>query len=340
MAMLGKAKSCGYPLPQGFFIVGMPRSGTTLLSMLLNAHSQVRVSFETHYFGRFYRPCQRRKALSNPATAHQFVCSFLDSPEVNQFGLSLDEKRYIYQQATCKSQISHSDILSALLQLYAQKQNKAIWGEKTPEHFFYIPQIMQLFPQTKIVGLVRDPRDVHLSLQSVPWAPGNIVTHARLWRKSIALMEQSQRQYPQQVRIVRYEDVLRQPEQELANLCRFLGIVFEEQMLARPQASGAPFDPDQEPWKQKNLQPLDPANSYKWRQRMPARDTRLMQAYLSESLQHLNYSAAPQPWQWHDSVYHLLKELQSMALFLNLCSKRLRQRLKKPFTIGCNSKPE
>src|SRR5262245_49055811 len=136
------------------FILGCPRSGTTMVQQALNRHSRVVIPPETKFFLSFFGYSRQQQAryveqlnadlgirMARPATPIR----------------SLDEGRAFFE---------------AIARLYAAKVNRQgalYFGEKTPWHTGYLPRIRQMFPEAKILVLYRDGRDVALSLSQMPW---------------------------------------------------------------------------------------------------------------------------------------------------------------------------
>ena len=150
------------------FIVGMARSGTTLLSEILNSHSQIAVTHETHYFRKYWE----KPELSSQENRKRLLLSFLNSKEFLQFDFSEKLNDVIYQEALRKLDNGQSEFLGIVLDKFIIKKNKLYWCEKTPSHLLHVPEISQLFPGSKFICLIRDPRDVCLSLKKVPFNAG------------------------------------------------------------------------------------------------------------------------------------------------------------------------
>src|SRR5437773_2004042 len=151
---------------KNFFIVGCPRSGTTMVQQALNRHSQIAIPPETKFFFSFFghsrsqqvRHLERLNAdlgikLPPPATRLQ----------------SLTEGRDFYE---------------SMARRYVDRfpNKKVTWfGEKTPEHTGHLSSIRQMFPKAKIIVLCRDGRDVALSLTKVPWMSSNLYVNLLVW---------------------------------------------------------------------------------------------------------------------------------------------------------------
>lgn len=229
------------------FIVGMGRSGTTLLSMMLNSHSMIAIAPETHYFARFLN--SRRYGLTDEL---QTVIS----------DLQIDPEQF-FSKIEKLDNHSHAAVFQLMLTMYAESRNKMIWGEKTPHHLLFVPEIKRYFPSSKIIHIVRDPRDVSLSLRNVPWNKGSILNHATSWNAFMRLSDVYKSRYQSDFLEVKYENLVKDPQQVLAEITDFLGVPFESQIITDFRKNPN-FQVQKEPWKKRTLDNLDGSNVSKW----------------------------------------------------------------------------
>jgi hypothetical protein len=231
----------------GFFIVGCPRSGTTLLSVMLDRHPRLCVPPETAFFDE--------------------VAPLL--PESGDDGLVLDVLRQWRRLPELKlepgdvlcqlppQQRTPSDVLAAILNLYARAQHKPRCGEKTPQNLWHVPAILRDFPDAKVICMLRDGRDVALSLNAMPWwSPRSLAEAADLWKHSVGLIETFKRQHPGRFKVCRYEDLVASPEDVLSSIMEYLGERFDPRQLQATIPSGVVLPRSME-WKGLALQPVD-----------------------------------------------------------------------------------
>ena len=151
------------------FIVGTPRSGTTLLASMLSAHSRMACGPETHFFSKLTPQIEREiiKPKNWPDAAINYIASLeVNGEKVHRlFNISLNEIKQFLDE--CQPSISSA--LESLTHQFATKNMKKRWIEKTPMHLMYLASILSFFPNAKLIRIVRDPRDVALSLQKVAW---------------------------------------------------------------------------------------------------------------------------------------------------------------------------
>jgi hypothetical protein len=216
------------------FIVGAPRSGTTLLRVTLNRHPQLAVCGETVYFSRVYA---RRRAFGdpcNPQNRERIVGAFLAIEPVRRLGMDIGALR----ERLMVEGVSWRALFASLLKAYADSQGKMYAGEKTPEHALHINVLCDWFPDCTIIHLVRDPRAAVNSLTNVPWASRSVLMGARTWRlfNAAASAAATRENYVR----VKYEDLVARPEEQLRRLCSHIGLTYDEALL-RPDP--AEFDP-------------------------------------------------------------------------------------------------
>lgn len=211
-----------------FFIVGSGRSGSTLLRMMLSAHSRLCIPPETWYI----LPLIERFSLTEPlapddvAAALHTITSHYRWPD-----LGIDEPtlaQWVYQLPAPRL----SDILSTIYSALARNEHKVRWGDKTPPYIKIIPELLVLYPRAKFIHLVRDGRDVVKSFRSTGWYGPLLHKNVGEWRGAIQSYEAHIRAgLSKQMLPVRYEDLVRDSEFTLRRICGFLGETYEEGMM-------------------------------------------------------------------------------------------------------------
>jgi hypothetical protein len=195
--------------PSPIFVVGAPRSGTTLLRSMLDAHPNICCpTWETGVFEKF------AMVVNGDFTERR-----TDIPN-----LPIERDDLL---AWCRQ--SADDLMSRLI----SASGKPRWAEKTPAHVFCIDLIHEIYPNAQFIHIVRNGRDVVRSLQSMPWAPREIRWSCHRWVASVAAGRDAGRRLPKELYTeVRYEDLTREPESTIRQLCDYLGEPFEPRMLA------------------------------------------------------------------------------------------------------------
>ena len=278
------------------FVVGVARSGTTLLSAMLSAHSRLDCGPESRFFARYrHLDARSRERILDPATwprpAVDFIASLRnqDHPITELFGLTLPEiGTYLAGR-----QPSTVAMLESLTVLHAQRAGKARWIEKTPRHLLMTETLRDGWPDAPIVRIVRDPRDVALSLAGMPFAKDSVVGNLvridsddRLSRERIARDARAM--------TLRYEDLVTEPERELRRVCEFIGEDYEPAMLDSRE-SAANVAAEHEWWKASVSGPLNTSSVGRWREAMSFEARRFAGLHLADYLREHGYDGAEEP---------------------------------------------
>jgi hypothetical protein len=263
------------------FIVGSPRSGTTLLATLLDRHSRIAIPPETHFFGHFRRRIGRGLGCVQHRT---LVDELLKNRRAQD--MKLDRTAILSRFSRYPADLPN--LLRASLEEYAARMTKVRAGEKTPGHLEFVPVILQWFPQARVVCIVRDGRAAVLSAVKLGWHSGDIISLSLLWRRNVRRMLEYERRYPQSFTRVHYETLLRDPTGVLTDVDAFVGLDFEASQL--DTSTGSQVTPEWEArWKQKSGGQLDPERLDAWRGEAREEEKWLMNLLMGKYLALLDY---------------------------------------------------
>lgn len=209
--------------PPAPFIVGVPRSGTTLLRLQLDAHPELAIPPETG-FGAISTAFAERSA-----GREDLLDALAALPTWQDLGLDREE---VADTLPARESVSAGDAMRACYRAYAERHGKPRWGDKTPGHAAHMESLARALPEARFIHLIRDGRDVAASLRGLPFAPGDgsVRTIAAAWRDTIAATRRTGERL-QDYREVRYERLVREPEAVLRELCEFLDLPFHAGML-------------------------------------------------------------------------------------------------------------
>jgi hypothetical protein len=275
------------------FVVGAPRSGTTLLAAMLAAHSQMNCGPETHFFRRLAQAdtTALTHASTWPTPALDFVCSISHAGFGGQERRRLIDKYQLAQEQIAaylsERQPSIRTLLSSVVEQHMVTMGKRRWVEKTPDHIEYLPLIREHFPAARIVRIVRDPRDVAISLTKVPWGTSTLVEGLLVWKRLDDASHDFCATDPLAYTL-RYEDLVSTPRAELVRLCRFLGEEFEEAMLDTSQ-TGKELNSRNVPWKDRASRPVDTSRVAAWRSELTQQQNQLAESVLGDRLSAYGY---------------------------------------------------
>jgi hypothetical protein len=224
---------------QVFFVCGAPKSGTTWLQRLLDAHPEVCCSGEGHFIDRFAVPMAEVVRRYN---AHMTVV-----------GEQVYEGRPHYAPL---DQGGFDEIVRAfILQRLAARADEGVRcvGDKTPRYAIDLASLDRLFPQARFINIVRDPRDVVVSQRFHDWrangaealVPGGprrrdlLAVSASDWVRAVKPVEAFAAAHPGRVHTLRYEDLLAGAAREARALFTFLGVAADAEVAARVAAETA-----------------------------------------------------------------------------------------------------
>jgi hypothetical protein len=245
--------------PQYLFIVGMPRTGTTLMRRVLNRSPEVSLGGESHFFGAPFRlrfwtnhDFRHRIAQGGGLATEEGVSRFVDHVyrirKRNFWGwIAANVDREAFRQAILDSDRSERAVLEIVLALHGQ--GRRVRGEKTPANIHAVPVLVDWFPGAKVIHTFRDPRAIFASLRRKGqnrgrwWRGGglpvvglviDLYSSLRLilsWHQAVRLDRRYRRDYPDQYLLLRYEDLVADPASTIPRLCAFVGIEFVDEML-------------------------------------------------------------------------------------------------------------
>jgi hypothetical protein len=210
------------PGPPAPFVVGATRSGTTLLRLMLDAHPDVAIPSETHFIHKLVKTCERWRV-----TPDMLADVIIEHKRWGDFHLDADELRARFRAL---DPLTMSDTLRAFYGMYAEKHGKPRWGDKTPGYLRYMRRIEWILPEARFIHLVRDGRDVALSVLPMNWGPNSIPEAAELWVERVSIARE-QGALVEHYTEVKYEDLVTEPESTLRRVSEFLDLPWDPVML-------------------------------------------------------------------------------------------------------------
>ena len=243
-----------------FFITGRGRSGTWLLQSILDTHPEICVTpealFIIHLHGKYINT---KKWTTERKVA--FIRDIFSEEKVKNWWQSTPEA--IHDLLEKYPPESHfSELCKAIYYEYAQrndKENSRLLGDKNPEYSLYIKRLAQLYPASKFIHLVRDPRANVLSYQNVDFDVDDVAALAHRWAKYNEHILDWQREMPDRILVIHYEDLLTETQETLEQICTFLGVDFMPRLWEFYKYSKNVFD-----WNKKITEPIDPKKADAW----------------------------------------------------------------------------
>ena len=341
------------------FVVGASRSGTNLVRALLNAHSTLWISAETHYFDDL-RPRLTGNGTEPLAGEERERCErYFLALSHRAFGQAGDPEESRFERDELRALAtelggSGDAYFEALCRLRAHRHGRERWGEKTPRHVYRIDDLLSAYPDAKVVCLVRDPRAVVASYKDwhgaaerrgVTESPElaadrersrrsyNAVLMSLLWRGVVrASFDALERHGREHVRIQHFEQLAASPEAEVRELCAWLGLEFEPALLEVPvvnssyATTGAGV----------SSEPVE-----RWRERLSPTEVGIVQSVCRPLLTQLGYvpddvSVSPVrlAWAWATVPFAAIRAAVVNRQRLGKATQYLRTRAKTAFSRG------
>lgn len=267
------------------FIVGSGRSGTTLLRSMFNAHPDVAIPDESHFVVTMARARRRYEAPGGFRT-DLFLEDLGGHWGFRGWGLDVGE---VAAELEANPPASLPEALRRVYGRYALSRGKRHYGDKTPIYVLHLAVLAGLFPEARILHVVRDGRDVALSFLDQDFGPRSVAEAAVRWKRWVGRGRAGGgRLGPERYREVRYEDLVADPEAALRELSPFVGVGFHERMLRY-------FEPgrvevERHYYRSVRLPPT--ADLRAWRRDMAPGDVRTFEALAGGVLSDLGYERA------------------------------------------------
>jgi hypothetical protein len=300
--------------PDAIFIVGASRSGTSLMRHLLERSPRIALARENHFLGHvrasegaraYFR---RAGSLAEDATIKRIVEMIYGGDyarqsrwrELSTFWLWLVKNvpRDDMERRLLAGERTERGLFAAFLRAYADKLGRPIMGEKTPAHVAHVDELLEWFPDGRVIHMIRDPRAVYVSdlrrrqgklRRPYTWfarVPGLLplvimLQTVLVWRRAANRHAAYARRYPNRYRLVRFEDLVRNPEPSLAGLYEFLGVEMPHDATdVKVVSSGY----------SKGQHGLDAAAADRWREQIGGLARRALEALLRRPMDRMGYA--------------------------------------------------
>jgi len=283
-------------LPPPVFLCGFPKSGTTLLTSLLDGHPDLLV-FPVE--ARLFRTLENsepenwldytlewsgvRKLVDLSTYPDDVAAPFRD----------VDQERFraVVSARWEASRRTPRDLLESCVTSYAEIEGLATdrpWVEKSPEQEYALPRLAEWWPGLRVIYIVRDPRSAFAAFRAKRRKRGDDLLLERFvarWSRSVRCAERHAADNP--THVVRFEDLTGDPRPTLAAVCEFLGIAWTDTLLeptirGRSWAGNSMFG-DQHTG-------ISTAPAERWREQLEPTDVRFLEAWLGPVMRRLGYT--------------------------------------------------
>lgn len=295
--------------PRHVFIVGLPRTGTTLTRNILNRSPHIGLGGESHFFAdeprlRRWRDQSVRRQFGirgrlTPEDASRVIAWIYRDPRQDFWGrIALAVDPDDLRAALLATDGTERSVLDLAYAIHAH--GRPIRGEKTPAHLYSVPTLLEWFPDTRIIHAFRDPRAIFVSQQRKYddrglWGPFAALRRAGLvfdlyaslriilaWRHAVHLHHRYRRDHAGRYALSRYEQLIADPRRSVERLCAFVGVAFSESMLEQQSINSSFEGPSRH-------QGFDATAVDRWRTRLHPLLRRWFALWCGRSLAALGY---------------------------------------------------
>jgi hypothetical protein len=262
-------------------VLGVGRSGTTLLRVMLDRSSELAIPYETFFVPQLAHRHGRRPNLA------KFLDDLGRLRTLYDWGIKPDDVRPRLHEG-----MTTSEAIAAIFETYAERQGKQRWGDKTPLYMQQLPLLERLFPDALWVHLVRDGRDAALSFLELPegfsgktWArPRTVAQFGARWRTEILAARRLGRHAGSRYLELRYEELVDEPERWLRRVCEHVSLPWEPDMLDHTRPSDTAHMPEH-----RNLAQPPTPGLRDWRSQMSREDALVFEQVAGDVLQSAGY---------------------------------------------------
>ncbi len=239
------------------FVVGNSRSGTTMMGRILGGHRDVFTFNELHFFEQLWNPTHEPEPIDRKAACG--LAARLLTIQRDGYYTQKDPSQYHKEAAQIidgiDGPLDPPAVFSAFVDHECALHNKSIACDQTPRNLYYLQELLELLPEARFVVMVRDPRDVLLSQKNrwkrrrlgakgTPWwnalrtwAGYHPITISMLWRSGVAAGDRFADH--ERVFVLRFEDLLNDPEAQLKRVCEVVGLEYDPSTLDVPRVGSS-----------------------------------------------------------------------------------------------------
>ncbi len=286
-----------------FFIFGRPRSGTTLLTTLFNAHPNVRIAPEFPVMLFLYQQFKDVK-IWDEATIRSFVDYALDNVKFNTQrveNLKID-REFIVGELLKYKEVGSIQLFLKSINYYAftvYDKKETLWiGDKNPIYSIFASRFRKIFPDAKFICIIRDYRDNFISIKKL--AEKGVAVEAPVlslqvgrWRYFTSIFLECRRRFPDKYYIIRYEDLVTDQESTFRSLCEFLGIAYDPSVFEfhtkRQEVSEIFANTVWEKFHDNLLKPISTARMNTWQSELTEEQVRMADQIAGKYAERLGY---------------------------------------------------
>ncbi|MHA1274696.1 MAG: sulfotransferase family protein [Promethearchaeota archaeon] len=274
------------------FIVGVGRSGTTLLQNMLNSHPEISFPPETSFLRRYVFNKKAEK-IFNKTGKLGLISVLKRDKDLKRVPLNIED--LINEEILLCNDFSGRKFYLNILFKYLNLEKKKIIGDKDPRLIEYIPSLSKNFPNSFVIQIIRDPRDTILSRMNVEWArTKSFLYHLFVYNFQVKMgLCLGPRYFKKRYIFVKYEDLIKFPEKTLSSLCELINVNYSKKMLKFKKSAEKIVGDDERDWKSEVFGDLKSNNFLKWKGAFSKFQLYLIYFTLNNYLRKFHYNLKP-----------------------------------------------
>ena len=273
------------------FIGGLHRSGTSLMRAIIGSHPTVAIyQTDLPLWRKFYNR-YKDLDLNDANIREQLIEKIFSDRKLEEAEVKL-ARDTILASLNAEKHITCGLVFEHILRQYAKQIGRPRWGLKTPYNEFFADAIFAAYPTAKMIHLLRDPRDVAVSIKSRGWDL-TITQQAIDWKESVKLAQQNQQNYTGSYSVVRYEDLVSNPEAIIQQVCQVIELDYTPDLLKMDRQIG---------WRGSNSrfsdlgwesEEISPAAMGRYTKALSVSEIEYFQNFLKDEMISLHYTLQP-----------------------------------------------
>ncbi|MEA3446046.1 MAG: sulfotransferase [Bacteroidota bacterium] len=276
-----------------FFIIGRPRSGTTLVQSILDAHPNVMIPAESPLILRLYMKYNKLQEL-NDNSIDELIGFIKQQPKIEIWPLNFDQLRKDLQAN--KGTFNFRNFIKIVYKNFQSafpKKEILVFGDKNPRYSKYPKILLEIFPDAKFLHIKRDYRDHYLSVKKTGLLFSMVTLTIFLWKRSIIWLDRFSKKHPNQFYTFRYEDFVGKPEFHLNEICKFLNIPYLDELMNFHKAKDKTLNHYKEKtdslFHEKVYTPIDARNTEKWKKALSEREVMIADYIAGKTAENSGY---------------------------------------------------
>lgn len=270
------------------FIIGTERSGTNLLRVILNSHSNIVIPHPPHIMKNFFKLEGLYRDLAKDRNFKKLINDAVCMVNLHHYPWQIRmDKEKIFRSAKERNLIN---VFFEIYNQYLEKSNKKRWGCKSTFMINHVALVRRYYPEAQFIYMVRDGRDVAVSAKKTIFNHYSVYYVAQLWKK-----EQQTGIYwlnklsEEDILLLKYEDLLNDPQGQIRSLCSFLKEPYEAGLLNFFDTSEAKEGGRLNPAWENTSKQIIKNNYNKFRSELSGKEVELFEAIAAQELDRFSY---------------------------------------------------